>query len=322
MTLRPFAFRTARTFVGTDVEDRVRDYREYARMVDDLGYTTFHVREHYAYPGADGWQWAPVPALMAVLDATTRLRVGTGFTPVSFHHPFVLAQQYATMDQFSGGRVEVGVGAGSMERDFVAGGLPPETPGTRIRRLAEYVEILKGLWRGRFAFEGEFYRIDEIELVPPPRQQPGPPVVIGGHGRKVLGLAGRLAEAVEISPGGPGPFPPKIDPVGMKATASVPHLEKKIEWIRDGAGDRFDELELRLPTGGVVTDRPDEYVDHLVSAHGITAEHVYSSPFMAVGSVDRIVEHLLAVRERYGISSFQVPDAVEFAPVVARLAGT
>src|SRR5579862_1400434 len=268
---RPFTFSATYVSPHEDVRERVRDWCAWARKLEDLGYTRFTMSEHYAsIPGSHHQRWAPIPALMAVLDATTTLRICASFTPVGFHHPVVLAQEYATMDLLSEGRIDVGVGAGSFSRDFEAAGLPVESAGVRIRRLEEVIEVLKGLWgTGPFNFQGEFYQIDDIDGSPKPMQTPHPPIVVGGLGKNLLSVAGRHAQGINLMPGGPGPMPVPMDAARLFVTSREEFLTQKIDWIRTAAGPRFGEIEIGIGGIGMVTDDRDGFVDRMASRYGI-----------------------------------------------------
>ena len=138
--------------------------------------------------------------MQAAADATTTLRIGALVLCNDYRHPVVLAKEVATVDVLSGGRVEVGVGAGWMTADYDAAGIALDPPGTRIRRLAEALDVLDGLWAdGACSVEGEHYRITGLDGLPKPVQRPRPPLLLGGGGRRMLSLAGRRADIVGIN---------------------------------------------------------------------------------------------------------------------------
>src|SRR5206468_4174362 len=137
---------------------------------------------------------APVPVLATAAAVTSTLRVGTMVFDNDFRHPAVLAKDAATLDVLSEGRVEVGIGAGWHEPEYRAAGIPFSPGPVRVERLEESVKAIKGLWRAEpFTFEGAHYRITEMTGLPRPVQQPHPPLMIGGGGRRVLRLAAREA---------------------------------------------------------------------------------------------------------------------------------
>ena len=122
-----------------------------ARQIEALGYSTLFVPDHF------NDQFAPVPALMAAADATSTLRLGTMVLDNDYRHPLVLAKEMATLDVLSGGRLELGLGAGWMRTDYEQSGIPYDRPGVRIRRFEEGLQIVKGLFAdGPFSFSGVF----------------------------------------------------------------------------------------------------------------------------------------------------------------------
>jgi probable F420-dependent oxidoreductase len=154
------------------------EFRDLARRAEDLGFATFFMPDHFVeHP------LAPIPGIMAAAAATTTLRVGTLVLGNDYKHPVVLANEAATIDLLSDGRLELGVGAGWMTADYEQGGFDLDPAGVRIVRLDESLTVLKGLMAdGPFTFHGEHYRIDGLDGEPKPVQRPHPPIVIGGNG--------------------------------------------------------------------------------------------------------------------------------------------
>ena len=132
-----------------------------ARKAEDLGFSTLFLPDHF------GDQLAPIPALMAAADATTTLRVGSLVFDNDYKHPLVLAKELATIDRLSGGRLEVGLGAGWMATDYEESGIPMDSPGVRVSRMVEGIEVIKGCFGpGPFSFKGEHYTITEHDAQP------------------------------------------------------------------------------------------------------------------------------------------------------------
>lgn len=288
-----------------------------ARKVEDLGYSSLFLPDHF------GEQLAPVPAMMAAADATTTLKVGALVFDNDYKHPVVLAKEMATIDLLSGGRVEFGLGAGWMTTDYEQSGIPKDGAGVRIARMAEGLEIVKGLWAdGPYSFEGEHYTITGLDGLPKPHQKPGPPILIGGGGPKVLGIAGRYADIVGVNPSIPA------GAIGPDAArdAAPERVDQKLEWLRAGAGDRFDDIELNALIFVVqVTDDPGPMRQMMAGVFGVSEEEVGASPYAWIGSPGEIADQLRAARERWGLSYFVVQgeDALDaVAPVVAELTGT
>jgi probable F420-dependent oxidoreductase len=236
-----------------------------------------------------------------------------------FRHPVVLAKEVATLDFLSEGRFEFGMGAGYLPIDYATSGIPLESPGIRISRLAEALQIMNGLFaEGPVTFSGTYYTITELEGTPKPFQRPHPPLFIGGGSRRLLSLAGRQADIVGLIPPAGGDW---ID----FTQASLVATAQRIEWVRQAAGERFDAVELNtLVFAVIVTDHRQTAAEQQAAAWGTTAAQLLESTHFLVGTVDQMVEDIQMWRERFGISYVTVfPDAMEaFAPVVARLAGT
>jgi probable F420-dependent oxidoreductase len=291
-------------------------WRDLARKAEDLGYSTLFMPDHF------GDQLAPVPALQAAADATTTLNVAALVFDNDYKHPVVLAKEMATIDVLSGGRTEFGLGAGWMNTDYEQSGIPKDRDGVRIARMAEGLEVIKGLWAdGPFSFAGEHYTITGLDGLPKPVQKPGPPILIGGGGPKVLGIAGRHADIVGINPSIPK------GEVGPDAArdAAPDRVDQKLEWLKAGAGDRFDDLELNaLVFVVIVTDDPQPMREMIAGAFGVGVDELNDTPYAWIGSTGEIADQLRRARDRWGFSYFVVQgDAMDsVAPVVAELSGT
>lgn len=296
-----------------------------ARRAEDLGYSTFGMADHFMMP------LAPLIALQAVADATATLRLTQVVLAQGFRHPAVLAKELATLDVLSGGRVEVGIGAGWMRAEFDQAGLAFDRPSVRIEQLEEAVTVLRGLFgAGPFTFSGRHYRVKALEGTPKPVQRPAPPIMIGGGGPKLLAAAARHADIVQVLPGPVGRSGPP-DPASYTAAA----YREKTEWIRQAAGDRFEGIELAtLLLNVTITDDPDAAVDRLIDQLGggsgphaarPTRDELLASPVVAVGSLEQVCDKLLATRETFGFTYFAAPVGVPMeylAPVVDRLASS
>ena len=215
-----------------------KEWAEQARAIEDLGYSTLFMPDHFVDA-----PFAPMVALPFAAAATTTLRIGMLVLGNDYKHPAVVAKEAATLDVLSDGRLEFGLGAGWMTADYEALGLPYDRAGVRIERLAEALAVVKGAWGdGPFDFTGEHYAITAYDAQPTPVQQPRPPILVGGGGEKVLKLAGREADIVGINPilhAGVIGAEAARDTLGDSTT-------RKIGWVREGAGERFDDLELQI----------------------------------------------------------------------------
>lgn len=292
------------------------EWTDMARKIEDLGYSTLSVADHFDN------DLSPVPALTAAAAATTTLRVGALVFANDFRHPVVLARDCATLDLMSGGRLELGLGAGWQRSDYDTTGIAYDRPGIRIDRLGEALSILKSCFGGEpFDFAGDHYRISAFTGRPAVVQSPHPPILIGGGGRRILSLAAREADIIGINPSlHAGRIDEEAGPTG---TADA--TDEKIEWIRAAAGDRFAQLEFQTRIHiAAVTDDPRAMAEVVGPVLGISADEALDSPHSLVGEVPEIVDKILSVRERYGISYFTWGrDSLDaMAPVVASLAGT
>jgi len=291
-------------------------WRDLARSVEGLGYSSLFIPDHFED------QFGPLVALTVAADATTELRVGSLVFGNDYRHPIVLAKEIATLDLLSEGRVEFGLGAGWMTTDYEQAGIPNDPPGVRISRMSESLAIMKSLWStGACTFAGEHYTITGAVGAPLPHARPHPPIIIGGGGRRVLGIAAREADIVGVNPSlAAGYVGPEV-----LATTTAEYYDERIGWIREAAGDRFGDLELQVLTFlvQIVPDREDA-TERLAQMLGVPAEQVDGSPIALVGTVEQRIERLLERRERFGFSYIVVHEAEmeAFAPVVAALAGT
>jgi probable F420-dependent oxidoreductase len=311
MTPHPRTFRFGAKAVKAG---SAKEWTDIVRQVEDLGYVSFHMDDHF------GNQLAVVPALMAAAAATSTLLIGPHVAGVDFRNPVLFAKECATIDLLSEGRLTLGIGAGWSEKDYAIAGIHQDDAITRIGRLREAVQVIKGLWgEGPFSFAGEHYRVAEVDAVPKPYSPI--PVMIGGGGAKILALAAEEADIVGINPKIVGR---KINPESM-ATTAADAMDEKVDAVRAAAGDRFDELELQLQVfKTVVTDKPQEAAEQLAPAFGLSPEVMLGAPFFQIGTVDQITEDIQAMRERWGISYvlFQSDGIAPMAPVVERLTDT
>ena len=293
-----------------------KEFTELARKVESLGFSTLFVPDHFV-----DHDLAPTVALAHAAAVTDELRVGTFVLGNDYKHPVVCAREMATLDLLSDGRLELGIGAGWMTADYEKAGMTLERPSVRIARLAESITIMKGLFApGPFTFDGEHYRVTELDGMPKPVQRPLP-FFIGGGAPKILRLAGREAQIVGINANlrrGDGNDPDAAQSLTPAAT------DKKIGWVREGAGDRFDDLELQSLVGFVyVNNDAGAILEGIANAFGISVEDARVAPPCLVGSEDDIVASLEERRERWQMSYHVIDDnAIDaFAPIVARLAG-
>ncbi|HEX4215049.1 MAG TPA: TIGR03621 family F420-dependent LLM class oxidoreductase [Candidatus Dormibacteraeota bacterium] len=291
---------------------------ERARWAEAHGFSTLLVADHLVPDLLD-----PFPSLAAAATATSRLRVGTFVINNDLRHPVMLAREAATLDVVSGGRFELGIGAGHMASEYHQAGLTFDRGRVRVERLAESVEILRSLLGGETCtFGGRHYRVDGHK-VPEPVQRPRPPLLIGGNGRMVHELAARRADAVGFTGFTHRQGGLEVAPDSFHAEA----LDAQVARVREQAGDRFEELELNALVQRVVLteDRSAAVADLAAEGGWPDVDALLQSPYLLVGSVESMTEDLLRRRERFGVSYWVVFDrrgGFDLAPVVERLAGT
>ncbi len=307
---RPFRFGVQAKTASSKTE-----WIELAKKAEDLGFATLTIPDHF-----DG-QLAPTIALQAAADATEQLRVGALVWCNDYRHPVVFANEMATLDLLSEGRLELGIGAGWMKSDYDAAGMTYDRPGVRIDRMVESVHILKGLFAdGAYSFDGEHYTITDLDLQPKPFQKPHPPFLMGGGGPRFLRLAGKHADIVGVNPN----LHAGVIDANTASDATAERYAEKLSWVREGAGDRFDDIELNVRVFVVMfTDDRQGTAEMLAPGMGMAAEDALQSPLALVGDASSMIDDLRARRETYGFSYIGIgPDEMDaFAPVVAELAG-
>lgn len=311
MTPAPFRFTLQASKCRT-----VAEVVDVARRAEDLGYFALTIADHL------DTQVGPLTTLAAAAQATTSLRLGTLVLANDYRHPVVLAKEIASLDQLSKGRIILGLGAGWSVEDYHSAGIRMDRPGVRIDRLAEALDVFEAFFSGDpIDHAGEHYQVQGIVGAPEPVQKPRPTLLLGGGGMRMLGLAAQRADIVAVNVNLAGG---RVDAsVGPDATAE--RTDAKIGWIRSAAADRSTPPILQVRQHlALVTDDVQPIAEAFGEAFGISAEQARQSPFQLVGTVDEIVEMLLARRERWGFSDIGLSaEAIDdLAPVVDRLAGT
>jgi len=288
MSHRPFRFTISMPPLGPD-------WRDQLHRIEDLGFSSVSISDHIT----GGWQMEPIVAMTVAAETTTRLRVLAMVFCNDFRHPVLLHRSMANLDVFSGGRVEVGLGAGWKEADYRALGLPFDTPVQRITRLAQSIEVIKDLF---------------ADGVPRPVQQPHPPLLVGGGGPRILELAGRTADIVGLSPRLPGEH----------VTPEL--LRHKVGWVRaaaDAAGRPPEALELQQSIVDVrLTHHGAEHRWSSSLARTIPPDALAASPYALHGDLSACVDTLVRRRAEYGISYLHLGGNLAAAAlIVEQLAG-
>jgi probable F420-dependent oxidoreductase len=298
------------------------DWQAGLQRIEALGYSSVFWPDHFHT------QWEPVTALAAAAAVTQQLAIGSLVYDVDYRHPVVLAKAAATLQLLSGGRHEFGIGAGWMETDYREAGMPYDRAGVRIARLAEALEILRRMWtQERTDFSGEHYQIRNIAKAVDPLPETPPKILIGGGGRKVLGLAARTADIIGINPS----IPKGAVHADTPGDLSPERVDEKVRWVREAAAAAGrDAAAIELTTLSFVvaiTDDPRSLREALARNSPMTVEQIADCPLFITGSANEIRDTLERRRERTGISYVVIqgkdPKLLEsFAEsIVAPLAG-
>jgi probable F420-dependent oxidoreductase len=293
-----------------------------ARLAEDAGFSTLLIRDHLVEHPFDH-QLGPLTALAFVAVATRRLRVGTLVLSNDFRHPAVLAKEVATLDALSGGRVELGIGAGFLRREYEEAGLPFDPPGVRVGRLEESLRLLKRLLAAGpdqpVTHHGVHYRVDGLRPFPPSVQRPHPPIHVAAARPRMLGIAAREADIVNVQTVSTDGGVLTDDPAGRGPEAFV----RQVERLREAAGDRMDRLEISTVATVVITDRPRQAAEDVARRRGwggLGAGEVLAMPSMLVGPPERVAELVAERRERFGLTYLVISDG-RLAQVAPALAG-
>ena len=302
-----------------------REWRDTARKVEDLGYSTLFLADHYLGPGpaqkiahTPRQDLAPIAAMAAAAAVTETLRVGCRVFCIDYHVPAVLAKEVATLDLLSDGRLEMGIGAGWSETEYNAMGLTFDRPGRRIEKLTEVIALIKAHWAGeQLEYAGRQVQVRGYAGRPRPVQRPHPPIMIGGGGPRMLAFAGREADIVSMSS---VPFVARdadgLDPQSL--------AQRRIDAVRTAAGERYQRLEIESsPYFTTITDEPEEALAKAAAMTGISADVLRGHPNVMVGSPETIAETLYSRRESLGVNyvTVQQTQIESFALIVERLHG-
>ena len=281
--MRPFRFGVALVAPGSRA-----DWVDRCRRAEDLGYDVVGVVDHLG-------KVAPVPALLLAAEATERVRLNTYVLNASFHNPVLLARDVAGLDEFTGGRLEVGVGAGYVRAEFDAAGVEWGTPGQRFARLKRVVTEFERAFDGR----------------------PRPPLLLGGRGDRVLAFAAGHADTIAFTGTAPGAAE------GRLALAGPAALTDRVDHVKRALGGRDAELNLLIHFVRITDDRRAALeAAHRLMPH-LDPGELGELPTVLAGSAEASADQLLRTRERFGISYFTVveDDLTRLAPVIERLRG-
>jgi probable F420-dependent oxidoreductase len=284
----------------------------FARRAEELGYDTLLVPDHLS------GQLSPIAALSAAAAVTSRLRIGPYVFANDFRHPLVMAREAATLDVLSGGRLELGLGAGWRRSDYRQLGYAYAEPGRRVDRLVEALGIVKRLLAGEtVTHDGPHYRLERARIAPMPVQRPVP-LHIGAGGPRMLRIAAREADIVGLIPQFTRGGLPRV------TDATEGALARKVALLRLAAGDRFSALELSVycADAGMVGSGHSALGSAGSALKGALVAPI-GSPYLLYGTLGALRDRLERRREALGISHYAIPHHApeSMAPLVEALAG-
>lgn len=286
----------------------VAEIGEQARRAEDAGFDVISTFDHLN-PG-----WGPTLPLAVMAAATTRLRVCPLVLNNDFHHPVLLAMEYANLDHVTGGRVELGIGAGHSFTEYAAMGMSFDPPAVRKARMAEAVEIMRRLLDGEtVTFAGEHYDVREVTTQRSLQERL--PILVGVNGRRALAHAAVHADTIGLTMLGRTLEDGQRHEVRWEAD----RLDATVAHIRGAAGGRAVELNALVQVLTVTDDSEEVLRGVLENVPTLSFEDARATPFIAVGTPDEIAAHYVRCRERWGISYITVRDIDAFAPVIERL---
>ncbi|MER5950498.1 TIGR03621 family F420-dependent LLM class oxidoreductase [Streptomyces sp. NPDC001904] len=270
-----------------------------ARQAESLGYDVVSVSDHLGMP-------APMTTLALAAEATERIRVGTLVLNTQFYNPTVLARDIATVDHYTGGRVEIGLGAGYDKAQFDAAGLPWSAPRERVDHLERTVRELRRILGGS----------GRSGLTPPPDQPQGPPLMIAGRGRRVLRLAAEHADIIGFTA-----TAPVRDGDGLRL-GGLDEITRQVDEVHALLGDRARDVELNVPVHRVLPSGPlGDVTDVWQNTLDLDPAELAQLPSILIGSPRDCADQLRERSERFGLTYFSVlePEMEAFAKVIEEL---
>ncbi|MEU5840476.1 TIGR03621 family F420-dependent LLM class oxidoreductase [Rhodococcus sp. NPDC047139] len=293
-------------------------FTRYCREVEQAGYAALYAADHLGVP-------APFPVLVAAAAATERLRVGTLVLNAGFWNPALLAREIATTDVLTGGRLEVGLGAGHMKWEFEAAGIAWEPFDVRADRLeATVLELRRSFTEPAYAEQAGMREAFGLPALGPVQRRGfgghGPPLIVGGTGNRILEIAAAHADVVSVA----GVFQIAGRPPGTFRIATAAETDERVAFARSRAAERVDDIEWHTLLQAVVeTDDRAATAAELAARfdRSIGAEDLLDSPFVLIGTVDEMAHQLVHSRDRYGFTHFTVhaPYRELFSDVIARV---
>jgi probable F420-dependent oxidoreductase len=280
-----------------------------AEKAEVAGFDIFQLGDHL------GTGVSPLVALTAAAGATEHIRLGTLVLNNDLRHPVVLAQEVATLDQASGGRLEVGIGAGHSFTEYDAAGIPFDPPAVRKERLAESVVILRALLSGSpVSVQGRHYTLDNVRVLPSAQERV--PMLVGVNGRTALAHAVQHADVVAPTMLG------RTLPDGQhhEVRWEAARLDDTVAWIQDVSASQGRPVALHaLVQAVIVTDDRTRVAEEIAQKFAMALSDVLTTPFLCVGTHEEIADHLIACRHRWNIEYYTVRSIHEFEPVMRHL---
>lgn len=288
--------------------------REFAKKVEGLGYDSLHTADHVNMGALKNLD--PFLPLMVAAEATTTLRFGPLVLNNEFYNPVLLARAAASFDLLSGGRLILGMGTGYAQSEHDATGIELRPPGQRVTRFGESLRVLRSLLdTGSADFAGEHLQVNIGDLGVRPASG-HVPILVGGHGKRVVELAGRHADMFQFTglSHDPSTGSPSLDGLAPESIA------RRRRWLVDAAGERLGGMHLSvLIQGTTVGGGAQASRDAFAARLGIEDSLVDACPFVLFGTVEQVVEKLHSLREQFGIHHIVSRDPDDLAPVVAAL---
>lgn len=279
-----------------------------ARDAEAAGFDVVHTSDHV------GDSWAPLAPLAAIAAATEQVRLCPLVLNNDFHHPVHLAREFAALDHLTGGRMELGIGAGHSFTEYEAVGIAFDPPAVRKARMAEAVEVVRRLLDGEeVTFDGDHYRIRAVRTQR--SFQEHLPVLVGVNGKQALAHAARHADTIGLLMLGRT----LADGQRHETRWEADRLDATVTYIREQAADRVRMPELHALVQAIIVtdDRRTAAAEVVAGGWAPTVDDALTTPFLAIGTHEEIATHLHTCRERWGISYFSVREIDSFAPVVA-----
>jgi probable F420-dependent oxidoreductase len=297
----------------------VEEWFARAKRIEALGYDTLAMADHMV-----GGAWASMPALASLVAVVPKLRLGTLVIDNDFRNPVVFAREVALLDVLSGGRFELGMGAGWFDRDYQGTGIPFDRR-VRVARLAEAITLMKRLFtEEQVDFSGTYYEVAKAECRPKTIQQPHPPLMIAGGGAEILALAGREADIVAIVAAGITGRAQLPGAGGLPQDAmTLDTMKKQAQIVRGAAGARAEEIEYSMFLDCVITEDREKTIAEMAEKAKSDPERISASAYRGIGTLAEIAAHIRHMRDAVGVTYFCLrgPDVEKLGPVVAELAG-